>query len=93
MMKAPPDKPKTLFSAYNKDGSVNLELFRQYMQSVNEETVKYAQMMLSSEEEEASSVKPMTAPVFRKQKAVLEYYNDDNILQRVKPQESSWWFL
>jgi hypothetical protein len=87
-----PNKPKTLFSCFNKDGTVNFEQFRQYMQSVNEETVMYRQRMLSSEEEEASSAKPMNA-VRRKRKAVLEYYDDDNLLQTVKPHESTWWYL
>jgi hypothetical protein len=37
---------------------VDIDLFCQHLQSVNEESVKYTKRMFPTEEEEASSAKP-----------------------------------
>jgi hypothetical protein len=84
--------PQSLLSCLNKDnGFVDIDLNWKYLQFVNNASKEYTDRMFSTKKAEVEdTIKPRRSRI---RTSVLEYYDDDNYLQKVQPQESSWYFL
>jgi hypothetical protein len=79
-------QPTTLSGFLNKDdGTVDLHL------SVSKETAEYTQRMLSIDP--AELIEPMKEVKTRKRRADLEFFDDNNQLQKVMPYQSSWFLI